>query len=43
MDNIIVLEHGVIVELGTHEARLNKKGRYYSFWTKQRSEEKPAA
>jgi ATP-binding cassette subfamily B protein len=42
-DKIIVLENGVIVEMGTHEALLNKKGRYYSFWTKQLSEEKPAA
>jgi len=42
-DKIIVLENGVIVEIGTHEALLNKKGRYYSLWTRQLSEEKPAA
>ena len=42
-DKIIVLENGVIAEMGTHEALLNKKGRYYSLWTKQLSEEKPAA
>ena len=42
-DKIIVLENGVIVEMGTHEALFNKKGRYYSFWIKQLSEEKPAA
>ena len=42
-DKIIVLENGVIAEMGTQEALLNKKGRYYSLWTKQLSEEKPAA
>lgn len=42
-DKIIVLENGVIAEMGTHEELLNKKGRYYSLWTKQLSEEKPAA
>ena len=42
-DKIIVLKNGVIAEMGTHEALLNKKGRYYSLWTKQLSEEKPAA
>ena len=42
-DKIIVLENGAIVEMGTHEALFNKKGRYYSLWTKQLSEEKPAA
>ena len=42
-DRILVLESGSIVEMGTHEALLLKKGRYYSLWTKQLSEEKPAA
>jgi ATP-binding cassette subfamily B protein len=42
-DRIIVLESGSIVEMGTHESLLLKKGRYYSLWTKQLSEEKPAA
>ena len=42
-DKIIVLENGVIAEMGTHEALLSKKGRYYSLWTKQLLEEKPAA
>ena len=42
-DRIIVLENGSIVEIGTHEALLSKRGRYYSFWTKQLTEDKPAA
>ena len=42
-DRIIVLENGSIVEIGTHEALLRKRGRYYSLWTKQLTEEKPAA
>ena len=42
-DRIIVLENGSIVEIGTHEALLSKRGRYHSLWTKQASEDKPAA
>ena len=42
-DRIIVLEKGSIVEMGNHEMLLLKKGRYYSLWTKQLSEEEPAA
>ena len=42
-DRIIVLEKGSIVEMGNHEMLLVKKGRYYSLWTKQLSEEEPAA
>ena len=42
-DRIIVLEKGDIVEMGNHEMLLLKKGRYYSLWTKQLSEEEPAA
>ena len=42
-DRIIVLENGSIVEIGTHEALLRKRGRYYSLWTKQLTEDKPAA
>ena len=41
-DRIIVLENGSIVEIGTHEALLSKRGRYYSLWTKQLTEDKPA-
>ena len=42
-DRIIVLENGSIVEIGTHEALLTKRGRYYSLWTKQLTEDNPAA
>ena len=42
-DRIIVLENGSIVEIGSHEALLSKRGRYYSLWTKQLTEDKPAA
>ena len=42
-DRIIVLENGSIVEIGTHEALLSKRGRYYSLWTKQLTEDNPAA
>ena len=42
-DRIIVLENGSIVEIGTHQALLSKRGRYYSLWTKQLTEDKPAA
>ena len=42
-DRIIVLENGSIVEIGTHEALLRKRGRYYSLWTKQLTEDTPAA
>ena len=42
-DRIIVLENGSIVEIGKHEALLSKRGRYYSLWTKQLTEDKPAA
>ena len=42
-DRIIVLENGSIVEIGTHEALLSKRGRYYSLWTKQLTEDEPAA
>ena len=42
-DRIIVLEKGSIIEMGNHENLLLKKGRYYLLWTKQLSEEEPAA
>lgn len=34
-DNIIVLEHGEVVELGNHQALMNKKGYYSELWNKQ--------
>ena len=35
-DNIIVLDHGEIVEQGTHLELLAKGGLYASLWTRQR-------
>ena len=34
-DKIFVLSHGVIVEAGTHEALLEKRGRYYNLYRLQ--------
>ena len=34
-DRIVVLEGGVIVEEGTHDALLEKNGRYASLWHRQ--------
>ncbi|THD72704.1 ABC transporter ATP-binding protein/permease [Thalassobius vesicularis] len=41
-DRIVVLEQGVVVEEGTHSELLSKKGRYYSLWTRQQTEEEAA-
>lgn len=35
LDRIIVLDHGKIIEDGTHKALLKKKGVYASLWTHQ--------
>jgi len=35
MDRIIVLEKGRIIEQGTHQQLLDKKGRYYAMWQHQ--------
>ncbi|MBR3404066.1 MAG: ATP-binding cassette domain-containing protein, partial [Firmicutes bacterium] len=32
-DQILVLEHGEIIERGTHDELLQKKGRYYELYT----------
>ena len=42
-DRISDLENGSIVEIGKHEGILSKRGRYYSLWTKQLTEDNPAA
>ena len=34
-DQIVVLDHGRIVEQGTHEALLARRGRYYNLYTMQ--------
>ena len=38
-DKIIVLENGVVVEVGTHRELLKQNGRYLDLWTLQRSEQ----
>ena len=38
-DKIIVLEDGVVVEVGTHRELLKQNGRYLDLWTLQRSEQ----
>jgi len=35
-DHIVVLDSGVIVEQGTHQALLEKSGRYAALWHAQR-------
>ena len=39
-DQIIVLSHGEIVERGSHQELLAKKGRYYQLYTLQFNKEK---
>ena len=34
-DNIVVLSHGRIIEQGTHQELLEKRGRYYQLYTLQ--------
>ena len=38
-DKIIVLENGVVVEVGTHRELLKQNGRYLDLWMLQRSEQ----
>ncbi len=37
-DRILVMEHGRIVERGTHQALLEKKGIYAQMWTLQQQQ-----
>src|SRR5690606_22157190 len=34
-DRIVVIEHGEITEIGTHEQLMNKRGSYYNLYTVQ--------
>ena len=38
-DEIIVMEKGKIIEIGTHEMLINKKGRYYELYQLNQNEE----
>lgn len=38
MDRILVMHAGEVIEEGTHEQLLKRKGRYYSLWQKQTAE-----
>jgi ATP-binding cassette subfamily B protein len=42
-DAIYVLEKGRVVEFGTHDDLLSRKGRYFALWTMQQSQDEEAA
>jgi ATP-binding cassette, subfamily B, heavy metal transporter len=42
-DRIVVLEDGVVVEEGSHDALLSHEGRYWHLWNRQATEEDLAA
>ncbi|MFT7594613.1 MAG: ABC-type transport system involved in Fe-S cluster assembly fused permease/ATPase subunit [Paracoccaceae bacterium] len=41
-DQIVVLEQGEIVEMGTHDALLTREGRYAQLWNRQQSDQDAA-
>ncbi len=42
-DRIVVLENGLVVEEGTHEALLAREGRYAQLWNRQSNDEEGVA
>lgn len=38
-DNIVVMDHGSVVEQGTHKELLTRKGMYFQLWSVQQKEE----
>jgi ATP-binding cassette subfamily B protein len=38
MDRIIVLEQGKIIEQGTHQQLLIRRGKYYEMWQHQKGD-----
>ncbi|GKY89046.1 metal ABC transporter permease [Sinisalibacter aestuarii] len=42
-DRIVVLENGVVTEEGTHDALLDRGGKYAAMWVRQAAEEEEAA